>query len=102
MAKIYGEQTSQREFVCRFGIAIIAFVVITVFLTGALFQTIREGYITTQIHATLGAEIRKIPSAGLDDVYHYTKDNDLYVLANVHTPTTITPSRVRTMQEKNI
>lgn len=100
MAKIYGEQPTQREYVRRFGIAIIAFVIITVFLTGALFQTIRERYINNQIHATLGAEIWKIPSAGLDDVYHYTKDKDLYVLANVHTPTTITPSRVRTMQEK--
>jgi len=100
MAKIYGAQPSQREYVRRFGIAIVAFVIITVFLTGALFRTIRERYINNQIHETLGAEIVKIPSTGLDDVYHYTKDSDLYVLANIHTPTTITPSRVRTMQEK--
>ena len=100
MAKIYGEQPSQREYFKRFSIAIVAFVIITVFLTGALFRTIREQAITNRIHTTLGDELGNIPSAGLDGVHHYTENNRLFVLANVHTSGTITPSRVKSMQAR--
>lgn len=100
MAKIYGKQPSQKEYVRRFGIAIIAFVIITVIFTGALFQSIKERYVTNRIHATLEEELVKIPSAGLDNVHHYSEKDQLFVLASVHTPTTITPSRVKMMQEK--
>ncbi len=100
MAKIYGEQSSPQGYFRRFGIAIIAFVIIAVFLTGALFRSIREQNITNRIHTTLGGELDNLPASGLDEVHHYTKDNRLFVLANVHTSGIITPSRVKSMQDK--
>ena len=45
MAKIYGEQPSRREYLRRFGIAIVSFVIIAGFLTGALFSSIKERHI---------------------------------------------------------
>jgi hypothetical protein len=75
-------------------------VVIAGFLTGTLFSSIRERHIKNRIHATLEAELVKIPSAGLDEVYHYTDQDTLFVLADVHTPATITPSRVERIQRK--
>lgn len=100
MAKIYGDQPSRREYLRRFGIAIVAFVIIAGFLTGALFSSIRERHINNLIHAVLEKELANIPSAGLDEVHHYTDKQKLYVLADVHAPATITPSRIKIMQEK--
>ena len=100
MAKIYGEQPDRREYLRRFGIAIVAFVVIAVFLTGTLIRSIREQNITNRIHTTLGDELGEVPAAGIDNVHHYTENNRLFVLANIHTSGTITPSRVKSMQEK--
>jgi len=100
MAKIYGEQPSRREYLRRFGIAIVSFVIIAGFLTGALFSSIKERRINNRIHAALEKELAKMPSAGLDEVHHYTDKQKLYVLADVHTPATITPSRVNIIQEK--
>jgi len=100
MAKIYGEQPSRREYLRRFGIAIVSFVIIAGFLTGALFSSIKERHINNRIHAALEKELAKMPSAGLDEVHHYTDKQKLYVLADVHTPATITPSRVNIIQEK--
>ncbi len=100
MAKIYGEQPDRREYLRRFGIAIVAFVIITVFLTGALIRSIREQNITNRIHTSLGDELGKVPAAGIDNVHHYTENDRLFVLANIHTSGTITPSRVKSMQEK--
>jgi uncharacterized hydrophobic protein (TIGR00271 family) len=100
MAKIYGDQPSRREYLRRFGIAIVAFVIIAGFLTGTLFSSIRERHINNQIHAILETELVKIPSAGLDEVHHYTDQDTLFVLADVHAPATITPSRVERIQRK--
>jgi uncharacterized hydrophobic protein (TIGR00271 family) len=100
MAKIYGEQPSRREYLRRFGIAIVSFVIIAGFLTGALFSSIKERHINNLIHAALEKELAKMPSAGLDEVHHYTDKQKLYVLADVHSPATITPSRIKIMQEK--
>ncbi|MEN8757578.1 MAG: TIGR00341 family protein [Desulfobacterales bacterium] len=100
MAKIYGEQPSRREYLRRFGIAIVSFVIIAGFLTGALFSSIKERHINNLIHAALKKELAKMPSAGLDEVHHYTDKQKLYVLADVHSPATITPSRIKIMQEK--
>ena len=99
MAKMYGDQPSRREYLRRFGIAIGAFVIIAGFLTNALFISIRERHINNRIHAALEEELVKIPSAGLDEVHHYTEKRQLYVLADVHTPATITPSRIKRIQE---
>ena len=99
MAKMYGDQPSRREYLRRFGIAIGAFVIIAGFLTDALFISIRERHINNRIHAALEEELVKIPSAGLDEVHHYTEKRQLYVLADVHTPATITPSRIKRIQE---
>ena len=100
MARIYGERPDRREYLRRFSIAIVAFVIITIFLTGALMRSIREQNITNRIYTTLGDELGNIPSAGIDNVHHYTENDRLFVLANIHTSGTITPSRVKTMQEK--
>ncbi|MEN8806636.1 MAG: TIGR00341 family protein, partial [Desulfobacterales bacterium] len=99
MAKMYGKQPSRREYLRRFGIAIGAFVIIAGFLTNALFISIRERHISNRIHAALEEELVKIPSAGLDEVHHYSDKQKLYVLADVHTPATITPSRIKRIQE---
>ena len=100
MAKIYGEQPSRREYLRRFGIAIVSFVIIAGFLTGALFSSIKERHINNLIHSALEKELAKMPSAGLDEVHHYTDKQKLYVLADVHSPAMITPSRIKIMQEK--
>ena len=100
MAKIYGEQLSRKAYVRRFGIAIAAFVIIAGFLTGALIRSFKERHIDNQIHFALGEELVKIPSAGLDEVHHYTDKQKLFVLANVHSPAVVTPSRVKMMEEK--
>jgi uncharacterized hydrophobic protein (TIGR00271 family) len=100
MARIYGERPERREYLRRFSIAIVAFVIITVFLTGALMRSIREQNITNRIYTTLGDELGNLPSAGIDNVHHYTEKNRLFVLANIHTSGTMTPSRVKSMQER--
>jgi uncharacterized membrane protein len=99
MAKIYGERPSQRDYIKRFGLAIIAFIIITILFTGALVRSIKDRYIYNRIHAMLKEELMKIPLARLEGLHHYFKQNQLYLLANVSTPSTIPPSRVKTIQE---
>jgi uncharacterized hydrophobic protein (TIGR00271 family) len=100
MAKQYGARANKIDFARRFGLPIVAFVLISGFLGHSLVQIYQERWLTKTIKTTLTEATLRIPATYLDRVDHYSEGNTVHVLANVHTPTFLTTNQVTIMQNQ--
>jgi len=100
MAKHYGAQAKRKDFIRRFGLPVIAFVLIAAFLGHSLVTIVRERRRTRSIKTTLIGNLSHIPATTLDKVYHYLEDGKVQVMASIHTPTILKPTQVTTLQEQ--
>ena len=100
MAKHHGAQTKRIDFIRRFGMPIIVFVLIAAFLGHSLVKIHREHRRTRSIKTTLIGNLSHIPATTLDKVYHYLEDGKVQVMASIHTPTILKPTQVTTLQEQ--
>jgi uncharacterized hydrophobic protein (TIGR00271 family) len=100
MAKQYGTGANKIDFARRFGLPILAFVLISGFLGHSLVQIYQERWLTKTIKTTLTEATSRIPATYLDRVNHYSEGNTVHVLANVHTPTFLTTNQVTIMQNQ--
>ncbi len=99
MAEYYGTQSKRRTYIRRFGIPIIAFVLIAAFLGHSLFIISRERRRTRAIKMTLIENLSHIPATTLDKVYQYLDDDKVQVMASIKTPTLLKPTQVSSLQE---
>jgi len=100
MAKHYGAQAEHRDYVRRFTLPIVAFVLIGTFLAHSLVQMYEERRLTKTIKVTLREATSQIPATYLRRVYHYREEDTVHVLANVHTPKFLTPTQVSSIQNQ--
>ncbi len=91
---------STKELVRRFGVAVVGFIAVAVFLTYSLLGIVKERYLENTIKNTLDNAILRLHSSSLDS-FIYDKQNDkLYVLANIKTPRIVTPFEVERVEKE--
>jgi uncharacterized hydrophobic protein (TIGR00271 family) len=84
----------------RFGLPIVGFLLITLFLTHTLYQISKDRHINNTIENVLIEELAKLPSASFDKMIYETEDDKIYVLAHANSATVISPSQVSDIQER--
>jgi uncharacterized hydrophobic protein (TIGR00271 family) len=100
MAKRFGAKAQHIDYARRFGLPTVAFVLIAVFLGHSLVKISHERRTTKAIRATLLSETSRIPSTVLEKVQHYLEEDRIHVMANVSTPSILTPTQVSKIQGK--
>ena len=98
MAREFGGVT-KKNVARRFGLAIIGFLIVAGLLGRGLYAMVQERRLTSKINAALTEELAHLPTTGLQDVIHQQGKEQLYILAHVHAPTDIEPSRVKRIEE---
>ncbi len=91
---------SKKDIIKRFGIVVVSFFVVAVFLTHALFKIAWEKQIELKIHTLLSAEISAMPVTGMEKMMYEIHGDKLYVLANIHSSTIISPREVKRIENR--
>lgn len=91
---------STKDLIRRFGLAIIGFLAVFVFLTYSLIGIVRERALINSIKSTLEAAVSDLHTTSLDSFIYDIEDGKLHVLANVKSPRTVTPYQVEAVQKK--
>ncbi|MEN8806792.1 MAG: TIGR00341 family protein [Desulfobacterales bacterium] len=100
MAKHYGAQAEHRDYIRRFTLPIVAFILIGTFLVHSLLQMYEERRITKTIKHTLTEATSHIPATYLIRVRHYRQADTVHVMASLHTPKFLTPTQVSNIQNQ--
>jgi uncharacterized hydrophobic protein (TIGR00271 family) len=100
MAKRYGAQETNINLVRRFGLPLLLFVFITIFLGHSLFQIAEERRIEKTIRTTLIKTLSTIPASYLKTVHHYKNEGKIHVMAGIHSPTILSPNQVTSIQDR--
>lgn len=100
MAGRHAGRVKNIDFARRFGLPIVAFVLIALFLGHSLVQIYRERWVNRTIKAALIDETSRMPATYLGKVHHYFEAGGVHVMANVHTPAILTPTQVTKMQNQ--
>ena len=89
---------STKTFLRRFGLACIGFLVITGFLSRALFHIVVERRITDEINIVLVDELASLPATDIRQVLHHSEKGKIYVMVHLYSPSDIMPARVKRIQ----
>ena len=89
---------STKTFLRRFGLACIGFLVITGFLSRALYHIVVERRMTEEINSVLVKELASLPATDIRQVLHHTEEEKIYVMAHLYSPSDIMPARVKRIQ----
>ncbi len=86
----------------RFGLPIICFLLVAAFLTKTLYDISRDQSLLTEIEETLQQEFSTYRGQGasLDRVRYHSEDDVVYVLADIHAPSTFSPTQVSGIERK--
>jgi len=93
------ESSTSWSFIRRFGWAVLGFVVVGLFLTSSLVKIVQQRHLDSTIKRVLAEEFSQIHASSLDSIVHEQEQDKLYVLTTVRSPTLITPSEVKTIQD---
>lgn len=91
---------STKDLLKRFGIAMLGFIAVAVFLTYSLVGIVRERQLEKTVKHILESSITELHATSLDNFIHHEENGKLYVLADIKSPRTITPHQVETVQKK--
>ncbi len=91
---------STKDLVRRFGVAIVGFIAVAIFLTYSLVGIVKERYLEHAIQTTLDTAVLKLHSSSLDSFIYDMEKGKLHVLANIKSPRIITPYDVEKVQKK--
>ena len=91
--------TKPWEIVKRFGLALLGFVLVGALLTGSLVRIVKERQLDRTIKGVLAEELSKTQASSVDDIVYEQEEDILYVLAEVRSPTLISPGEVKTIQD---
>lgn len=92
------QDVSRMSYVKRFGIAVVGFLAVAVFLTQSLEQIIEIRDTKLTITRSLKKEFKNLFNVSLKEEIHHKEKDKLYVLATVQTPRTLTPIQVKNIQ----
>jgi len=91
---------STKAMIKRFGLAIIGFVAVCVFLTYSLTGIVEERYLRNTIKNILDSAMLELHTTSLDSFIYDQEDGKLYILANIKSPRIVTPYQVEAVQKK--
>lgn len=91
---------STKDLVQRFGLAILGFLAVSVFLTYSLVGIVEERQLENTIKHILDSAIIEFHATSLDSFIYDQEDGKLYVLANIKSPRIINPYMVEDVQKK--
>ena len=100
MATHYGAKVEHRDYVRRFTLPIVAFVLIGAFLAHSLLQMNEERRLTKTIKSSLREAASQLPATYLLREHHYRQGDTVHVLANMHTPKFLTSTQVSSIQKQ--
>jgi hypothetical protein len=100
MAKQYGAKLKGWDYVRRFGLPFVAFILIAAFLQHSLLEFFEERRVSKAIKTVLIGELSKMPATDLNYVQHFVEDGRLNVLASVFTPVMMSPTSVAKLQDQ--
>ena len=86
-------------FLKRFGLACAGFVIITGLFSKGLHDMVKERHLTNDINTILVAELSNLPATDIRQVLHHRKNNKMYIMAHLYSPSEIIPARVRKIQD---
>jgi uncharacterized hydrophobic protein (TIGR00271 family) len=89
---------STKTYLRRFGLACLGFLVITAFLSRALYEIVVDRRITNDIKTVLVDELANLPATNIRQVLHHTENGKIYVMTHLYSPSDIMPARVRRIQ----
>jgi len=84
----------------KFGVAIVSFVVITVFFTYSLVEIVQERYLRLTIAHVLTDKFSKIPGVVMDKIMIQREPKILNVLVTVETSSMFDPNKVRFYEQE--
>jgi uncharacterized hydrophobic protein (TIGR00271 family) len=90
---------SSKDVFRRFGVALVGFAIVAIFLTYSLIAMVKERYLGFSIKEVLDSEFQKFRSSSLDSFIYDKEKGKLYVLANVRSPKIINPDKVEEIQK---
>jgi len=88
-----------KAFLKRFGLACVGFVIITGLFSKGLYNVTKERQLTNNISAILVEELSNLPATDIRQIIHHRKDDKMYIMAHLHSPSEIIPLRVKKIQE---
>ncbi len=91
--------TKPWDFGKRFGLAFLGFVLVGVLLTGSLVRIVKERQLDRTIKRVLADEFSKTRASSVDHIVYEQEQDMLYVSTEVRSPTLISPSEVKTIQD---
>jgi uncharacterized hydrophobic protein (TIGR00271 family) len=87
-------QIDKKIILRRFSFPLVCFALVAAFLTYTLIKIAHHHYLNESIVTTLKKELLEYPDTGLDS-FKYDQEKDvIYVLANIHSSTIMTPNQV--------
>jgi len=94
------ESISKIDIIKRFGLVVVSFLIVAGFLTNALFKIARENKIESKIRTLLSEELSAMPVTGLEKLMHEEEDGKMYVLANIHSSSIVSPRQVKRIESR--
>ena len=92
------DSVTKKDFIRRFGLAIIGFCLVTAFLGKGLFDIVQATRLKNKIFSVLSEELSHLPATDLQKVTNKIHEDRVFVLARVNAPTDISPTRVKKIE----
>jgi len=95
-------EMDRKVVVRRFGLPIVCFILVAAFLTKTLYDISQDHSLLATIEETLKQEFSTYRGQGasLDRVTYHSEDEVVYVLADIHAPSTFSPIQVSGIERK--
>ena len=90
----------RKAIVRRFGVPVVAFIMMAIFLSHALYRITRAHRIEKSIYAVLGETLAELPGTSLDQMIYSEDDGKIFILARVHSPSILSPQQVTRIQDR--
>ncbi len=92
--------TTPKAFIKRFGLAVVCFVGMGIFLTYSLVGIVTARYLDLNIDKVLREELSRMYGTSFESEIHEFSNNKLYIFATARTPRIIPPPKVNSIQQK--
>lgn len=94
------EALDRKTIARRFGLPVVAFVLMAIFLSHALYQIARSHRIEKTTHTILGETLAESAGIRLDRMIFSENKGIIYVLAQIHSSGILSPRQVTRMQDR--
>jgi len=90
----------QKHIVRRFGWAAACFLIVATLLGMALFNMVQKSRLRDTVKRVLASEFAEYPATGINGILLDKRGDKLFVLAELHSPSQITPDQVSVIEDE--